>query len=67
MNEKCLEVETLRVVTSGSGSDKDTVIYVIPFDQNEAENQVRDSQISKIARKNKVLLPINNLKLKKLF
>ena len=38
MEEKCKiisEGETLSLVTSGSGADKDTIIYVIPFEGNE--------------------------------
>ena len=38
MEEKCKiisEGETLSLVTSGSGGDKDTIIYVIPFEGNE--------------------------------
>jgi len=38
MDEKCKMIsdsETLSLVTSGSGEEKDTIIYVIPFEGNE--------------------------------
>jgi hypothetical protein len=38
MEEKCNMIsdsETLSLVTSGSGEEKDTIIYVIPFEGNE--------------------------------